>query len=172
MRHRHEFDLERAEVQPSALRDFMDRHFRRAGFGEAARGEQSGGETGRIDRAAEARPQRRNGPDMILMGVGDDQPEQIGAFLLDEGKIGQDEIDARHVRTGEGDAAIDQDPFALFCRPEAIERSVHADFAQAAERGEYDFFFFRRHHPPLRFPRIEGHVARFYRLNCAVRPFQ
>ncbi len=145
MRHRHEFDLERTERQPRSLRDDVNRHLRSAGLGEAARGQQSRGETRRIDRAAQPGPQRRNGADMILMGVGDDQPEQIGAVLLDEGQVGQDQVDAGHVRPGEGDAAIDQNPFALFRRAEPVERGVHADFAEAAERRENDFFLICRH---------------------------
>ena len=145
MRHRHEFDFERAKRQPRSLRDDVDRHLRRAGLGEAARRQQSRGETRRIDRAAQPWPKRRDGADMILMRVGDDEPEQISAVFLDEGQVRQDQIDAGHVRPGEGDAAIDQNPFALFRRAEPVERGVHADFAEAAERRENDFFLICRH---------------------------
>ena len=61
---------------------------RRAGLAETARLEQAGGETRRIDRAAELRPQQGQGADMILMRMGDDEPDEIAADLLDEGDVG------------------------------------------------------------------------------------
>ena len=117
MGHGDEFDFERSQRQARALSDFVNRHFRRARFGEAARPQQAGGEARRIDRAAETRPQRRDGADMVLMCMGDDEAEQILAMLLDECRIGQNQIDARHVCASEGDAAIDHDIFALFSVP-------------------------------------------------------
>jgi hypothetical protein len=113
MRHGHEFDLERPERQPRSLCDDLDRHVRRARLREAACVQQSGGETRRINRAAQTRPERGDGADVILMRMGHDQAEQIFFILFDEGGIGQDQIDARHVGASEGDAAIDHDPFAL-----------------------------------------------------------
>ena len=89
MRHRHEFDLERAERQPRSLRDDVNRHLWSAGLGEAARGEQARGETRRIDRAAQPGPQRRDGADVILVGVGDDQSEQIGACFSMKDRSGR-----------------------------------------------------------------------------------
>ena len=78
---------------PSVRREpcatIVDRHFRRARFGEAAGPQQAGGKARRIDRAAETRPQRRDGADMVLMRMGDDEAEQILAILLDEGGSGR-----------------------------------------------------------------------------------
>ena len=73
---------------------------------------------------------------MVLMAVGEDDAEQIGAPLLDEGEIGQDQLDARIGGIGEGHAEIDHHPFALA----AVEIDVHADLARAAEREEEEFF--------------------------------
>ena len=73
---------------------------------------------------------------MVLMAVGEDDAEQIGAMLLDEGEIGQDQLDARIIGIGEGQAEIDHHPFALA----AVEIDVHADLARAAEREEEEFF--------------------------------
>ena len=72
---------------------------------------------------------------MVLMAVGEDDAEQIVAPLLDEGEIGQDQLDARIIGIGEGQAEIDHHPFALA----AVEIDVHADLARAAEREEEEF---------------------------------
>ena len=72
---------------------------------------------------------------MVLMAVGEDDAEQIVASLLDEGEIGQDQLDARIIGIGEGQAEIDHHPFALA----AVEIDVHADLARAAEREEEEF---------------------------------
>ncbi len=53
--------------------------------------------------------------------------------------VGQDEVDARQRRVREGDADIDDDPLARARRAEAVEREVHADLADAAERHEDEF---------------------------------
>jgi hypothetical protein len=48
---------------------------------------------------------------MVLMRVGDDDAEQVGALFDDVAQVGQDDVDAGCLGTGEGQAAIDQDPF-------------------------------------------------------------
>ena len=73
---------------------------------------------------------------MVLVAMGEDDPEQILAPLLDEGQIGQDQLDARIGWIGKGHAEIDHHPFAVA----AIEIDVHADLARAAEREEKEFF--------------------------------
>ncbi len=73
---------------------------------------------------------------MILMGVGDDDAEKVRPLLDDVAQIGQDDIDARRLRPGEGQAAIDQNPLSSALWPEAVESGVHADLAEAAEGNE------------------------------------
>jgi hypothetical protein len=73
---------------------------------------------------------------MILMGVGDDDADEVRPFLDNIAQVGQDDVDARRLRPGEGQAAIDQDPFSPPFRPEAVEGSVHADLAEAAKGNE------------------------------------
>jgi hypothetical protein len=107
-----------------------------AGLGQAPRRQQAGGEARAPDRHAQRGPERGERADMVLMGVGDDDAEQVGPVLDDVAEVGQDDVDARRLRPGEGEPAVDQDPFALLLRPEAVERGVHADLAEAAERDE------------------------------------
>jgi hypothetical protein len=73
---------------------------------------------------------------MVLMGVGDDDAEQVGALFDDVAQVGQDDVDAGRLGTGEGQAAIDQNPFPPPFRAEPVERGVHADLAEAAEGNE------------------------------------
>src|SRR3546814_6262537 len=72
---------------------------------------------------------------MILMAMGEDDAGQHLAALLDEGEIGQDDVDAGIMGIGEGDAEIDHQPFAVA----AVEIDVHAELARAAKREEEEF---------------------------------
>ena len=72
---------------------------------------------------------------MILVPVRQHDAEQIIALLLDELQIGQDQVDARIGRIGEGNAHVDHQPFALT----AVQIDVHADLAGSAERDEEQF---------------------------------
>src|SRR3546814_6207032 len=72
---------------------------------------------------------------MVFMAVGEDDAEQVRLALLDEGDVGQDELDPGIGGIGEGEAEIDHHPFALG----AIEIDVHADLARAAKREDEEF---------------------------------
>ena len=85
---------------------------------------------------------------MILMRMGDANADEIARDLLDEGDVGEDEVDAGRLRSRKAEAAVDHQPFARFRRPVAVERHVHADFAQAAERHEDEVCVRRRHATP------------------------
>ncbi len=76
---------------------------------------------------------------MVFVRMGDDDADEVLLRLLDEADVGHDEIDAGQVVAGEGDAEIDHQPFARLRRPIAVERAIHADFAEAAEGREHEF---------------------------------
>ena len=77
---------------------------------------------------------------MILMGMGDEDAEKVVALLLDEAEIRIDEIDARKVLlAAKTHAAIDENPLPVCFRAKAVERSVHADFAESS-KGKKDQF--------------------------------
>ena len=59
--------------------DHADRDLGRAGLAETARLGEAGGEAGHVDGDAEARPKFRERADMILVGVGDDDPDEIAS---------------------------------------------------------------------------------------------
>ncbi len=101
--------------------------------------EQAGGEGRHPDRRLEARPQLVQRAVMVLMRVGDDDAAQILDLLLDEADVGQHEVDAGQRRVRKCHADIDHDPLAFARRAEAVEREVHADLADAAERHEDEF---------------------------------
>jgi hypothetical protein len=120
-------------------------------------GDQPGGERRRVERHAEIVGEIRNGADMVLMAVGEDDAEQVLAPLLDEGEIGQDQFDAGIGRIGEGEAKVDHDPFALA----AVEIDVHANLAGAAEREEEQFL--AGFHGSLTVTRRPGSAGRAWR---------
>ena len=94
-----------------------------------------------------------DGADVVLVSVSDQDAAQPVAPLGDEGRIGQDQIDAGRHLVGERHAAIDHEPLAVA----AEQAHVHADLVGAAERHEQE----------LARPRVirgVGHFDRFRRL--------
>jgi hypothetical protein len=73
---------------------------------------------------------------MILVPMGEHEPEEILSFLDQEADVRQDEIDAREVLARERDAEIDRDPLPAPLVAEPIDREIHADLADTAKRRE------------------------------------
>lgn len=140
MRHRNEFDVERPEIDPPARRHHSDRNLRRVTLGGAFGLEQRGAEFGGVDRALQLRPQVDDGAEVVFMGVGQHQPDQVLALLLEVANVRHDEIDAgQMLLVAERDAEIDRQPASLMPVAEPVDRQVHADLADAAERRESQF---------------------------------
>src|SRR3954452_13086881 len=139
MRNSDELDSEGPDLDAIPLRNNVDLHLRRIRLGEPPRPQQAGGERRRVKRAAQPRPQRRNRADMIFVRMRDDEREEIGPNFLDKSNVGVDEIDARQIGPSESETAIDHDPFAPAGGAEAIERGVHADLTETAERDKDEF---------------------------------
>ena len=77
---------------------------------------------------------------MVFMGMSQHQADQVLALLFKKADIGHDEIDARQMLlVAEGHPEIDRQPAALMAVAEAVDRQVHADLADAAERRKGQF---------------------------------
>ena len=77
---------------------------------------------------------------MVLMGVRQHEPDQVLALLFEEADVGHDQVDARQMLlVAERHAEIDREPGALVAVAEAVDRQVHADLANAAERRKGQF---------------------------------
>ena len=95
--------------------------------------EQAAGERRGVDRhARELRQDVRQGADVVLVGVGDEERLDVGLALLEVGDVGDDEVDAEHLLVGEHEPAVDDDDVV------AVLEHVHvlADLADAAERDD------------------------------------
>ena len=127
-----ELDLEGTDGKAPGKRHHGDlRLAGQAGLGELA-AHQGGGEGGRVDGASQARPEVGHGADVVLVGVGQDQPGQRLPAFDDEGRIGHEDVDARRPRLGEGDAQVGHQP-----GPGMAEKvEVHADLAGPAQGQE------------------------------------
>ena len=66
------------------------------------------------------------------------------ALFDQEADVRHDEVDAGQVVAGEGDAEVDREPVLAALRAEAVERQIHADLADAAERREDEFVLCER----------------------------
>ena len=70
----------------------------------------------------------------------------IAALLHQIADVRQDEVDARQRVVGEGNAEIDRDPLAAVLLTETVDREIHADLADPAERRKNKFVGRARHH--------------------------
>ncbi len=79
---------------------------------------------------------------VVLVGVGQDDAENVVGIGLDELGIRQDDLDARRRLVAERHAQVDDDPLAIVRRPEAVQVEIHADLVRPAERQEDEFVVF------------------------------
>ncbi len=137
--HRHELDVERPEREASAERNDIDRHLARARLALPLGLEQGRGERRRIDRQLEPRPQIEQRAEMVLMRVGEHEPEEIAPLLQQIADVRQDQIDAGQVVAGKRYAEVDRDPLPAPLVADPVDREIHADLADPAERREDEF---------------------------------
>ena len=82
---------------------------------------------------------------MILMRVGEHQPRKILALVDEIADIGQNQIDTGQlVVSRKRHAEINRKPGAMLRVTHPVNRQVHADLANAAQRGKHQFL--RRGH--------------------------
>src|SRR4029077_6261573 len=105
-----------------------------------------GGKRRGVDRRLEPRPEIGDGAQVVLMGVGQHDADQIVAPLLDESGVRHHHLDAGHRIVGEADAEIDHQPFAGV----AVQIEVHADLAGPAQGEEQELVVRRDGHALLR----------------------
>src|SRR5437868_10745669 len=75
---------------------------------------------------------------MVFVRVREHKPDEIAPLLYQEGDVRHDQVDAGQVLAGERHAEIDREPRALAAVAEAVEREIHPDLADAAERREQE----------------------------------
>ena len=77
---------------------------------------------------------------MVLMSMGQHQADQVLALFFEKADIRHDQIDAgQMLLVTKGYTEIDGQPGALMAVAKSIDRQVHADFADAAERRKGQF---------------------------------
>ena len=130
--------IERTELEAAVERDFVQLDLIQQTVFAQPVSDQPGGERRCPDRTFQPPPEMRHGAHMVFVGMGQDHADQIVPTLLDEARVGHDEINARRCQIAEGHAAIDDDPGLLSLRPIAVEIEIHADFIGSAERQEIE----------------------------------
>ncbi len=126
-----EFAFERAELLDLALGDGLgdrlDPVFLQLRLDEGQR--QLGAHQGDVGAQAQ---QVRDGADVVLVAVGQDDGDDVIEAVLDVGEIGQDQVDAGLGFLGEEDAAVDDEQLAV----DFEDGHVAADLPQSAERND------------------------------------
>ncbi len=137
MRHGDQLDIEGTDRAAVAERNGLERKAVEAAKLGELHLEHLGGKRRGVDRdPAQLRPEIGHRAEMILMRVGEQQADDVVPLLLEEAYVGKDDIDAGLGVAAEGDAHVDDEPFARAAAPIAIEIQVHPDLAHAAERQE------------------------------------
>ncbi len=132
-------DLERPEPDRARERNLGDPRLIEQALLAQLLAQQEGGERRGVEGRLQPGPQPAHGADVVLVGVGQDDAEDVLGVLLDEGRVGQDDLDARRGLVAEGHAQVDHDPLAGVGRAVAVEVEVHADLVRAAQRQEDEF---------------------------------
>ena len=96
---------------------------------------------------------------MILVRVGEHQAEDVAALLHQITDVRQDQVDAGELIVGEGHAEVDRDPLPPALVTEAVDREIHADLADPAERCENKFVGRAHRHRVFRLTRLAGRMA-------------
>ena len=102
-------------------------------------GDEAGGEAGAVDGHIHLLEDVGDGPDVVLVAVGDEEAPDAGAVLDEIGHVGDDEVDAVHIVPGEGHAAVHHDNLAAVL----IGGHVLADLVQTAQGDDFQFFCHR-----------------------------
>ena len=135
MRHGDHLEVERPETELAAQRDFRDPDgIDQPGLRELP-AQHRGRERSGVDRGLQPRPEIGHRAQMILMRVSQHDADQVLAPLLDESRIGHDDLDARHGVVAECDTEIEHQPFTGM----AVEIEVHADLAGTAQCEKQEF---------------------------------
>ena len=145
MRNRYQFDIERPDIEPAAKLHHTHVDLRRTGLGFAFRFDQRRRERRCIHRHVEPRPQIEQGAEMILVRMGQHDAGKMLALLNNVRDIGQDQVDTRQIVARKCNTKIDGQPGLAAWRAQTIQREIHADLADAAERRKHQFVAGVRH---------------------------
>ena len=147
--HRHKLDVENADIRAVALGDAVQRHLPAAVAVDLALDHRSG-EGRSVNRAIELLDQMRYRPDMVFVGVGDGEANDLAAAIEQRADIGDEHVHARRAEVAEGHPAIHDQP--LIAVPVGVK--VHANFTAATQGYEQNFILgrfcqARSHRSPL-----------------------
>ena len=97
---------------------------------------QARGQAGAVDGHIDLLEDVGDGPDMVLVAVGDEQTADAVLVLGEVAHVGNDKVDAVHIVAGKGHAAVHDDDLAAVL----IHGHVLADLVQPAERDDLQIF--------------------------------
>ena len=98
--------------------------------------DQSRGQAGAVDGHIDLLEDVGDGPDMVLVAVGDEQTADAVLVLGEVAHVGNDKVDAVHIVAGKSHAAVHDDDLAAVL----IHGHVLADLVQPAERDDLQIF--------------------------------
>src|SRR5262249_21235603 len=91
--------------------------------------------------------------EMILMRVREHDADEVAALLDQEPDVGKDEIDpGQQVLASERHAEVDGEPGPAALGARAVDREIHPDLADAAERREHELAGSAHQSGPWRWP--------------------
>src|SRR3954447_8716753 len=139
MRDGNELDIERPNIEAAAERQHLYRYVGCKRLGQALCFKQRRGKRRRINWTAQLRPQIHQCAEVIFMRMREHEPRKVAPVLDQERDVRHDQVDAGQVVARERHAEINRHPGALSTIAEAVERKIHPDLADSAERREEEF---------------------------------
>ena len=98
--------------------------------------DQARAHAGGVDGGVDGPQHIGDGPDVVLVAVGDEDAPDLALVLDEVAHIGDDHVDAVHVVVREAHAAVHHDDVVAVL----IDGHVLADLVQAAQRNDFQFF--------------------------------
>src|SRR4029434_9307362 len=169
MRHRHQLNVERPHIEAATPSHGVHWDFRRTCLTGTFGFKQRSAEGGRVDWHLQARPKVEQCPKMILMRMSENQASDVVSLFHQVADIGEDQINARKMfLRGKGHAKVDSQPSASVLVAEAVNRQIHADLADPAQRGKQQCLFGGHAEPPPK-PKTSPAVIAVTLPPCSVR---
>ena len=98
--------------------------------------DQPGGEAGAVNGQVDLLEDIGDGPDVVLVAVGDEQAPQTGLVLHQIRHVRYHAVDAVHIVAGEGHAAVHHDHVLAILQ----DGDIFTDFVETAQGDDFQFF--------------------------------
>ncbi len=125
---RHKFNIKRPNIKACPRHDHTNGHIHKARFCQFT-AQHGAGKRGNVNRALQHWPHMRHSTNMVLVGMGNDQPCQLVPAFHNKGRVRDQNFCFRGVVPAKTNTAINSQP----CIALTIQVEVHADLTRSTQ---------------------------------------